>query len=114
MNVLVAFKLDHKHNAVNKNGVTGDIFDDYLLLDISRLRELDNLRAQRIVTDSPQLSSSKRPSEPRSSQAKNNPRRLQIKKSEDPSAKRGLNMDERVSSRATKGKAAERLLETME
>ena len=37
MNVLVAFKLDHKHNAVNKNGVTGDNFDDYLLLDVSRL-----------------------------------------------------------------------------
>jgi hypothetical protein len=77
-------------------------------------RELDDLRAQRMVSGSPQLSSTKRPSEPRSSQAKNNPRRLQIKKNEDPRAKRGLNMNARVSSRGTKAQAPKRLLETME
>jgi hypothetical protein len=77
-------------------------------------RELDDLRAQRMVSGSPQLSSTKRPSEPRSSQAKNNPRRLQIKKSEDPRAKRGLNMNARVSSRSTRGKAPERLIGSME
>lgn len=77
-------------------------------------RELDDLRAQRFVSDSPQLSVPNRPTEPRSSQAKNNPRRLQIKKGKDPNAKRGLDMNERVSLRATKGRAPERLIDSME
>ena len=77
-------------------------------------RELEDLRAQRIVTHSPQLSSTKRPSKPRSSQAKINPRTRQMEKSKQPNAKRGLNMDARVSSRSTKAQAPERLLETME
>jgi hypothetical protein len=75
-------------------------------------RELQELRAQGRVTNSPRLN--ERPTASRSAEQKSNPRTKKMENRKPSNAVRGLNMDERVSTRSTRGKAAERLLETME
>ena len=75
-------------------------------------RELEEVRAQGRVTNSPRLNA--RPTASRSAEQMSNPRTKKIEQRKPSKAVRGLNMDERVSSRSTKGKPAERLLETMQ
>jgi hypothetical protein len=75
-------------------------------------RELEEVRAQGRVTNSPRLN--ERPTASRSAEQMSNPRTKKMENRNPSHAVRGLNLDERVSTRSTRGKAAERLLETME